>query len=126
MRGIIIFCVVAGASLPVFAAPQVSAEIKALSEDAHCMLDVLKTTSRIEDIRTRLSPRGYLEIEFGYDSSAGSLITSRFEVIRVRETDGFAYRDLEPHYIGTSGVMENLVNRWRDECRAVELPAGAP
>lgn len=126
MRRIIIFCVVAGASLPVFAAPQVSADTKALSEDAHCMLDVLKTTSGVEDIRTRLSPRGHLEIEFAYDSSAGSLITSRFEVIRVRETDSFSYRDLEPHYIGTSGLIDSLYNRWRDECRAVELTAGVP
>ena len=90
------------------------------------MLDVLKTTPGIEDIRTQLSPGGYLEIQFGYDSASGALNTSRYEVIRVRETDSFSYRDLEPHYVGTSSVMENLYSRWFEECRAVQQVFGIP
>jgi len=112
-------CVLAGMAVPVLAAPSENDPPPALLDDAHCLLDVLRTSPGIEDIHTRLSPRGNLEIDFAHDSSSGALNTARYEIVRVRDTNGFSYRDLEPHYIGTSGIMERVYNRWFEECRAV-------
>ena len=70
-------------------APIMGDPTPALIEDAQCMLNILKTTTGIENIRTGLSLWNNLEIQFSYATSSGSSNTIRYEVVRVR--DSFSY-----------------------------------